>query len=188
MRLRAHQPYRCDEGFNSRTHAGCDYRISRLRLKLKPFQFTHPRGVRLMLVFSVPNFLVVSIHAPTRGATFSWWHTYVIINVSIHAPTRGATYLGVAPSCHHQVSIHAPTRGATNKNLKVKHNYLGFNSRTHAGCDSCRPSTRIYAYVSIHAPTRGATQSRLWRLQGFSVSIHAPTRGATFTSQFDIVR
>ena len=37
----------------------------------------------------------ISIHAPTRGAT--WWGVVCTstIYISIHAPTRGATALGV---------------------------------------------------------------------------------------------
>ena len=79
---------------------------------------------------------MVSIHAPTRGATSLTQkgavkmagfnprahtgrdaHTLeVCINVvvSIHAPTRGATYLPVSKLDKGIVSIHAPTRGATN--------------------------------------------------------------------------
>ena len=33
--------------------------------------------------------------------------------ISIHAPTRGATYDSAASSTSSQISIHAPTRGAT---------------------------------------------------------------------------
>ena len=39
----------------------------------------------------VCNFLAVSIHAPTRGATTKAYYIEAGIWVSIHAPTRGAT-------------------------------------------------------------------------------------------------
>ena len=54
--------------FNSRTHAGCDWILVIIGLRLLQFQFTHPRGVRLIRanLQSVGNW--VSIHAPTRGA------------------------------------------------------------------------------------------------------------------------
>ncbi len=55
----------------------------------------------------------VSIHAPTRGATFSNHVANGAIEVSIHAPTRGATADATAFGGAGSVSIHAPTRGAT---------------------------------------------------------------------------
>ena len=35
--------------------------------------------------------VLISIHAPTRGATVSWFVSILIERISIHAPTRGAT-------------------------------------------------------------------------------------------------
>ncbi|SHK60187.1 hypothetical protein SAMN05720468_10416 [Fibrobacter sp. UWEL] len=54
------------QGFNSRTHAGCDHFVDDC-IKLFLFQFTHPRGVRSLFLLTLPQ-LYVSIHAPTRGA------------------------------------------------------------------------------------------------------------------------
>ena len=78
---------------------------------------------------------MVSIHAPTRGATSTTWkgiirgcgfnprtHTgcdqfrvmsTLRVKVSIHAPTRGATKVKLGNMKVIKVSIHAPTRGAT---------------------------------------------------------------------------
>ena len=56
--------------------------------------------------------------------------------ISIHAPTRGATMgmLGVYAQLE-RISIHAPTRGAT-RLIELHHNPLyDFNPRTHTGCD-----------------------------------------------------
>ena len=78
----------------------------------------------------------ISIHAPTRGATYvtrtilsnqtdfnprshkgsdiyrrSFTNNYS--NISIHAPTRGATVTAEAREPDPEISIHAPTRGAT---------------------------------------------------------------------------
>ena len=55
------------------------------------FQSTHPHGVRPCDMGSKPFPLVVSIHAPTRGATSPSLSPRIRIRVSIHAPTRGAT-------------------------------------------------------------------------------------------------
>ena len=56
---------------------------------------------------------MVSIHAPTRGATSADMLSQLGTLVSIHAPTRGATDLMVKQGKLTEVSIHAPTRGAT---------------------------------------------------------------------------
>ena len=57
--------------------------------------------------------LMVSIHAPTRGATRLACRLRCVVVVSIHAPTRGATTTQGFDGDFLQVSIHAPTRGAT---------------------------------------------------------------------------
>ena len=120
------------------------------------FQSTHPRGVRL------------------SGTILSC----LIIVVSIHAPTRGATTKNIPPGYNTYVSIHAPTRGATR--FTASHsNGNRFNPRTHEGCDIARNNLLTKDWVSIHAPTRGATFCRLFLNCFQQVSIHAPTRGAT---------
>ena len=121
------------------------------------FQSTHPRGVRL------------------SGTILSC----LIIVVSIHAPTRGATTKNIPPGYNTYVSIHAPTRGATR--FTASHsNGNRFNPRTHEGCDIARNNLLTKDWVSIHAPTRGATTwERKFNERWANVSIHAPTRGAT---------
>ena len=57
---------------------------------------------------------MVSIHAPTRGATEAVYENAFDDKVSIHAPTRGATDSNCNFSIFSfMVSIHAPTRRAT---------------------------------------------------------------------------
>ena len=79
-------------------------------------------------------FLIVSIHAPTRGATRIHTDLTMDIKVSIHAPTRGATRTEQIISVQAVVSIHAPTRGATVV-VVASHILSSFNPRTHTGCD-----------------------------------------------------
>ena len=56
------------------------------------FQSTHPHGVRpFWQLFHCLNTDIVSIHAPTRGATCNLHQSRYYQVVSIHAPTRGAT-------------------------------------------------------------------------------------------------
>ncbi len=100
---------------------------------------------------------VISIHAPTRGATSlkateyklsidfnprshersdnyipDEFKSYII---SIHAPTRGATIGRHVPSTSICISIHAPTRGATNFLLLLKFGIRYFNPRSHERSD-----------------------------------------------------
>ena len=77
--------------FNPRTHEGCDAKIPRPE-----------------------DYSLVSIHAPTRGATACTLFCSCFTCVSIHAPTRGATKKRFTQRFWVSVSIHAPTRGATN--------------------------------------------------------------------------
>ena len=79
--------------------------------------------------------LIISIHAPTNGATHILRNIQNIFVISIHAPTNGATIYDFESGILPTISIHAPTNGAT-------HIY----SRN-------KKDTRI----SIHAPTNGAT-------------------------------
>ncbi len=56
--------------------------------------------------------------------------------VSIHAPTRGATYTDIdLVGKFIYVSIHAPTRGATGASTSDTSATESFNPRTHTGCD-----------------------------------------------------
>ena len=57
------------------------------------FQSTLPRGERRRHASFVALALLVSIHAPTRGATHRQRRRHHLPRVSIHAPTRGATEL-----------------------------------------------------------------------------------------------
>ena len=74
---RAHKgrDYRCcfyslhSDSFNSRAHKGRDSLILRRNIKFFVFQFTRPQGARLTRAIQDENISVVSIHAPTRGAT-----------------------------------------------------------------------------------------------------------------------
>ena len=78
--------------FNPRTHEGCDWVFCFDTYHIPTFQSTHPRGVRLYLLFL--NFHQVSFNPRThegcdiRIAQRDWWE-----KVPVHAPTRGTTYI-----------------------------------------------------------------------------------------------
>ena len=58
---------------------------------LNKFQSTLPRGERRGQIFSCEAIFLISIHAPTRGATSFSRQRVTCFWISIHAPTRGAT-------------------------------------------------------------------------------------------------
>ena len=77
--------------------------------------------------------------------------------VSIHAPTRGATTISSTTLLWHLFQSTRP-RGARRQ---VHHHrgqhQRGFNPRAHAGRDLLLLCVGSMSRVSIHAPTRGAT-------------------------------
>ena len=102
--------------------------------------------------------------------------------ISIHAPTRGATLLPSLASRIPDISIHAPTRGATEEHQCKPAQKHYFNPRSHEGSDPnfqlffqnlfafqstlprgerprCSCGCLLCGKISIHAPTRGATVS-----------------------------
>ena len=80
--------------------------------------------------------ILISIHAPVKGATSlkdSYRGTY---RISIHAPVKGATYLLASVEPVIKISIHAPVKGATLGVNPGLFSHLDFNPRTREGCDS----------------------------------------------------
>ena len=110
--------------------------------------------------------------------------------ISIHAPTRGATYaVAVFVIFEDAISIHAPTRGATRTGRDPHSTLRDFNPRSHEGSDNREEELLHPRYeISIHAPTRGATLPCLDADDLVRISIHAPTRGATMLSLYKPMR
>ena len=55
----------------------------------------------------------ISIHAPAKGATWSYINFLMAVNISIHAPAKGATCNRQKSDKLMKISIHAPAKGAT---------------------------------------------------------------------------
>ena len=95
---RPHGARRC---VSPSTRTGCRFQSTRphgarLISQLLPvpspvFQSTRPHGARRTGSPSQPVLVVVSIHAPARGATCFISGSFMAAIVSIHAPARGAT-------------------------------------------------------------------------------------------------
>ena len=77
------------------------------------FQFTPLREGRPYSTRCTMPVLLISIHAPPRGATPRCADGRVCKKISIHAPPRGATPVLVRVVSAGCISIHAPPRGAT---------------------------------------------------------------------------
>ena len=83
---------------------------------------------------------IISIHAPTRGATKKAQYLYKETGISIHAPTRGATIDIETVSNEQFISIHAPTRGATFFIPVTNKCHKNFNPRSYKRSDLCKSS------------------------------------------------
>ena len=101
---------------------------------------------------------------------------YFKSKISIHAPTRGATYIYDMCMKYDKISIHAPTRGATKECYQCFYNLNQFQStlpreeRRKPCCGSL-----LHNCISIHAPTRGATiiiSMFLWIFANFNPRSH----------------
>ena len=165
--------------FNPRPHAGGDGIPMPTSRGSKRFQSTPPRGGRPPDVTIRPASAVVSIHAPTRGATKTtpWPRRECSrFNPRPHAGGDTIPYRYRNPQKQFQST---PPRGGRRIRAGGHPQVCCFNPRPHAGGDLARHYIRLCAQVSIHAPTRGATilVGKKWVKSG--VSIHAPTRGAT---------
>ncbi len=143
------------------------------------FQSTLPRRERPPR--SSPTYPpdIISIHAPTQGATNSdvhLCHIQIYFNPRSHA---GSDNDGPGNTGHEKISIHAPTQGATpaasaaliakkfqstlprrerQKLYRDNVQAQNFNPRSHAGSDSTSPFFSQSLSISIHAPTQGATR------------------------------
>ena len=159
-----------------------------------------PQGERLWSIFPVSCIYVISIHAPTRGATRGGLFPHYCLGISIHAPTRGATKTAGGQGEGKEFQSTLP-QGERRFQHPIFHQLENFNPRSHKGSDfDVAAGWFIVVQISIHAPTRGATDRRSDRrradyfnprshkgsdeinskaLENIDISIHAPTRGAT---------
>ena len=125
------------------------------------FQSTHPHGVRQSLRPSATLFHVVSIHAPTRGATSHDCYSPFSVscfNPRTHTGCDGHTDSKPINTARFNPRTHT---GCDNQTVCKETLSVCFNPRTHTGCDIDLESHQETFLVSIHAPTRGATIRRL---------------------------
>ena len=170
--------------FNPRTHTGCDTALQDLQNDSYKFQSTHPHGVRHCYGETFRRFKGFQSTHPhgvrQKGSTYPRGP----VEVSIHAPTRGATWY--CSRYHTQTPCFNPRTHTGCDIVKgVEPDGLIMFQSTHPhGVRLPRPCLLSQPLlVSIHAPTRGATPLVVRITAEPSVSIHAPTRGATHRSR-----
>ena len=120
--------------FQSTHPRGVRLPCGRCRICRNKFQSTHPRGVRRITVEEAAPITLVSIHAPTWGATSTWRFSGKGKHVSIHAPTWGATSLWHTKNLYLMFQSTHP-RGVRLTCLGRDSSRRSFNPRTHVGCD-----------------------------------------------------
>ena len=101
-----------DNGFNPRTHEGCDWVPLIITWLINTFQSTHPRGVRPPFVrYGIEHNEFQSTH-PRGVRHLDRWHEKTVFKFQSTHP-RGVRQLRWSQIETYTVSIHAPTRGAT---------------------------------------------------------------------------
>ena len=190
--------------FNPRTHTGCDvvWKIQYFDGSL--FQSTHPHGVRLLEPYTIKQY---EGNFNPRTHTGCDGHPAIKVTrsqmISIHAPTRGATAQG---NTNFLLCLYFNPRTHTGCDcyrcyICCQRRY--FNPRTHTGCDqythapvrhyrgfqSTHPhgvrlnvdiiSQTCKCYFNPRTHTGCDRVSNLPIPTGLLISIHAPTRGAT---------
>ena len=188
---------------------GCDPDRQDVRARDRPFQSTHPHGVRQRnnAVVFIPNeFQSTHPHGvrqpgktgQNRPKKFQSTHPHGVrlrrrrrggrgSPVSIHAPTWGATFVKRVEHHKSRVSIHAPTWGATTT-WGLWPGAWRFQS-THP--HGVRPTTgrRTCSCGCFNPRTHmGCDVALLIGGRAVLVSIHAPTWGATSSSVSSITR
>ena len=145
------------------------------------FQSTPPHGGRQCVVKWALDARQRFQSTPRTGGDAAGWCAVQHVVVSIHAPARGAT-----PDCVPQrqpaagVSIHAPARGATRSaGCRAATGGACFNPRPRTGGDSFSrlPSSHRRCLFQSTPPHGGDTRGRITHQRLLIVSIHAPHGG-----------
>ncbi len=189
--------------FNPRAHAGRDRHRRDCGQGRTLFQSTRPRRARLGTLGRQESKSIVSIHAPTQGAT----ETNATVDragrcfnprahagrdvesvrrgdagvfVSIHAPTQGAT--GPAPKLETSEMKFQSTRPRRARHCPEalrRRDPRRFNPRAHAGRDGLHKCFGV-ALQRFNPRAHAGRDAIVIRLSWVCVvSIHAPTQGAT---------
>ena len=144
---------------------------------------------------------MISIHAPTRGATVNRQHCHkmvlnfnprshkgsdvILLSIfSLFALFQSTLPQGERPMERKQSAYRGYFNPRSHKGSDNNWRWRAkpctyFNPRSHKGSDCEHDNKQMIEQISIHAPTRGATVTLSARASRSLISIHAPTRGAT---------
>ena len=100
------------------------------------FQSTLPRGERHDIIQLMAEWLDISIHAPTRGATYRLVERFSRGIFQSTLPRGERQVHTHATLVIKIISIHAPTRGATKTTGADRPEPTNFNPRSHEGSDT----------------------------------------------------
>ena len=150
----------------------------------------------------IAKILLISIHAPAKGATTTFLLYYCIIDNFNPRSREGSDLL--YPSSHRvriyfnprsregsdrylifsnfvQVDFNPRSReGSDNAAATGGKILLNFNPRSREGSDPDQTSYSPDPKISIHAPAKGATDNGFCGQILPDISIHAPAKGATY--------
>ena len=101
------------QSFNPRSREGSDFSGPNQVPVWFRFNPRSREGSDRQLAGTDLGLILVSIHAPVKGATARLSVYRILEDVSIHAPVKGATGYGSPLHLAALVSIHAPVKGAT---------------------------------------------------------------------------
>ena len=125
--------------------------------KSRKFQSTLPRRERLEAVVFFLELVVISIHAPAKGATNRYKNFWLTSGFQSTLPRRERRYRLIAFIYIIIISIHAPAKGATTETIWYCSIIPDFNPRSREGSDKMVEHLQGFSSISIHAPAKGAT-------------------------------
>ena len=107
-----------------------------VRIQVLQFQSTLPREERPFPTDFVTAFMPYFNPRSHERSDFTGDYTFEVTLISIHAPTRGATMGDGYQEVQEVISIHAPTRGATSLKATEYKLSIDFNPRSHERSDT----------------------------------------------------
>ena len=106
--------------------------------------------------------------------------------ISIHAPSQGATANTVPEGLDPGISIHAPSQGATGDGMVCLLANKNFNPRPLTGGDSYKGCPFMMAKYFNPRPLTGGDEKFMLIYRFVYISIHAPSQGATVIARLTI--
>ena len=102
---------------------------------LRLFQSTLPRRERRQCICFLVTSIIISIHAPTKGATIYPSSYKIYVDISIHAPTKGATKRAVRFDPYRPYFNPRSHEGSDKPLTTTPIDFHHFNPRSHEGSD-----------------------------------------------------